>query len=63
MIANNNGAKRGSLVVVGTGIRTVGHLTMEAVAWIQQADKFSTSSVIRSRNRCYTSSIREVRSR
>ncbi|HET6411531.1 MAG TPA: SAM-dependent methyltransferase [Anaeromyxobacter sp.] len=31
--------KRGSLVVVGTGIRTVGHLTMEAVAWIRQADK------------------------
>jgi uncharacterized protein YabN with tetrapyrrole methylase and pyrophosphatase domain len=27
------------LVVVGTGIRTVGHLTMEAVAWIKQADK------------------------
>src|SRR5437879_896436 len=28
----------GSLVVVGTGIRTVGHLTMEAVAWIQESD-------------------------
>ena len=25
--------------MVGTGIRTVGHLTMEAVAWIKQADK------------------------
>lgn len=34
-----NGEHRGSLVVVGTGIRTVGHLTMEAVAWIKQADK------------------------
>lgn len=33
-----NGHK-GSLIVVGTGIRTVGHLTMEAVAWIKQADK------------------------
>src|SRR3954453_1100379 len=34
-----NGKHRGSLVVVGTGIRTVGHLTMEAVAWIKQSDK------------------------
>jgi hypothetical protein len=34
-----NGAHKGSLVVVGTGIRTVGHLTMESVAWIKQADK------------------------
>lgn len=30
--------KRGSLVVVGTGIRTVGQLTMEAVAWIREAE-------------------------
>lgn len=30
---------KGSLVVVGTGIRTVGHMTLEAVAWIQTADK------------------------
>jgi hypothetical protein len=29
----------GSLIVVGTGIRTVGHLTMEAIAWIKMADK------------------------
>ncbi|HYD37075.1 MAG TPA: SAM-dependent methyltransferase [Allosphingosinicella sp.] len=29
----------GSLIVVGTGIRTVGHMTLEAVAWIKQADK------------------------
>ncbi len=28
----------GSLVVVGTGIRTVGHLTTEAIAWIKAAD-------------------------
>lgn len=27
------------LVVVGTGIRTVGHLTAESVAWIKRADK------------------------
>ncbi len=31
--------KRGSLTVVGTGIRTVGQLTLEAVAWIRQADR------------------------
>ena len=36
---SGNGQPRGSLIVVGTGIRTVGHLTMEAVAWIKQADK------------------------
>lgn len=34
-----NGKRKGALIVVGTGIRTVGHLTMEAVAWIKQADK------------------------
>jgi Protein containing tetrapyrrole methyltransferase domain and MazG-like (predicted pyrophosphatase) domain len=34
-----NGKRAGSLIVVGTGIRTVGHLTMEAVAWIRQADR------------------------
>ena len=27
------------LVVIGTGIRTVGQLTMEAVAWIRKADR------------------------
>lgn len=31
--------KKGSLVIVGTGIKTVGHLTMEAVAWLEQADR------------------------
>lgn len=29
----------GSLVVVGTGIRTVGHLTVEAISWMKVADK------------------------
>lgn len=28
-----------NLVVIGTGIRTVGQLTMEAVAWIRKADR------------------------
>jgi len=36
---NGDRAKRGSLVVVGTGIRTVGHLTLEAIAWMSKADK------------------------
>ncbi|WP_178133947.1 SAM-dependent methyltransferase [Vineibacter terrae] len=39
---HGNGAnekRNGSLIVVGTGIRTVGHLTVEAVAWIKRADK------------------------
>jgi uncharacterized protein YabN with tetrapyrrole methylase and pyrophosphatase domain len=31
--------KRGSLVIVGTGIRSVGQLTIEAIAWIQRAEK------------------------
>jgi uncharacterized protein YabN with tetrapyrrole methylase and pyrophosphatase domain len=31
--------KKGSLVVVGTGIRTVGHMTLESIAWLKQADK------------------------
>ena len=31
-------AKSGSLVVIGTGIRTVGQLTIEAIAWMQEAD-------------------------
>ena len=30
--------KSGSLVVVGTGIRTVGQLTLETIAWMQAAD-------------------------
>ena len=29
---------RGSLIVVGTGIRTVGQMTVESLAWIQVAD-------------------------
>ncbi|MDI1448385.1 SAM-dependent methyltransferase [Polyangium sp. 6x1] len=32
-------SKKGSLVVVGSGIKTVGHLTQEALAWIKAADK------------------------
>src|SRR5690349_18160025 len=36
---SGNGATPGSLVVVGTGIRTVGQLTVEAIAWIRNADK------------------------
>src|SRR5215210_7816051 len=31
--------RRGQLVVVGTGLRTTGHLTTEAIAWVQAADK------------------------
>jgi hypothetical protein len=30
--------KPGSLAVIGTGIRTVGQMTMEAVAWMQESD-------------------------
>jgi uncharacterized protein YabN with tetrapyrrole methylase and pyrophosphatase domain len=32
------GAGKGSLTVIGTGIRTVGQLTMEAIAWMRIAD-------------------------
>lgn len=31
--------KKGSQIVVGTGIRTVGQLTVEAIAWMQVADR------------------------
>lgn len=31
--------KEGSLVVIGTGIRTVGQMTIEAIAWIESADR------------------------
>ena len=34
-----NGKKAGSLVAVGTGIKTVGQLTVEAIAWMRRADK------------------------
>ncbi len=30
--------EKGSLVVIGTGIRTVGQLTVEAIAWMEAAD-------------------------
>ena len=32
-------ARRGQLVVVGTGLRTVGQMTTEAIAWIKAADR------------------------
>jgi uncharacterized protein YabN with tetrapyrrole methylase and pyrophosphatase domain len=31
--------KKGSLIVVGTGIRVVGQMTVEAIAWIKSADR------------------------
>lgn len=31
-------AKRGSLIVIGTGIKTVGQLTMESIAWMKEAE-------------------------
>jgi hypothetical protein len=31
--------KQGSLTVVGTGIRTTGQLTVEAISWMQRADE------------------------
>jgi hypothetical protein len=30
--------RKGSLTVIGTGIRTVGQLTLESIAWIKEAD-------------------------
>ena len=35
----NNGACQGSLIAVGTGIRAVGQLTTEAIAWMERADR------------------------
>jgi precorrin-3B methylase len=35
----NEANKAGALVIVGTGIRTVGQLTMEALAWMQRAEE------------------------
>ena len=32
-------SKAGTLIVVGTGIRIVGQLTMEAIAWMRKADR------------------------
>lgn len=31
--------KKGTLIIVGTGIRSVGQLTVESIAWIQWADR------------------------
>src|SRR5262245_24735964 len=33
------GSGPGSLIVVGSGIRIVGQLTMEAIAWMKRADR------------------------
>jgi len=30
---------KGKLIIVGTGLRTVGHMTTEAIAWIKVADR------------------------
>jgi precorrin-6B methylase 1 len=30
---------KGQLIIVGTGLRTVGHMTTEAIAWIKAADR------------------------
>jgi hypothetical protein len=38
-MSEQRGPGKGSLVVVGTGIRIVGQLTMEAISWMKQADK------------------------
>jgi precorrin-6B methylase 1 len=35
----NASKPKGQLIVVGTGLRTVGHMTTEAIAWIKAADK------------------------
>lgn len=35
---SRDGERRGSLVVIGTGIRTVGNLTIEAIAWMKESD-------------------------
>jgi precorrin-6B methylase 1 len=33
-----HGQKQGSLIIVGSGIKSVGHLTLETQGWIKQAD-------------------------
>jgi hypothetical protein len=38
-VTGNGREAAGSLIVVGTGIRTVGQLTVEAIAWMRRADK------------------------
>jgi uncharacterized protein YabN with tetrapyrrole methylase and pyrophosphatase domain len=38
-VKNKLNLKPGSLTIVGTGIQIVGHLTLGAKAWIEQADK------------------------
>jgi hypothetical protein len=38
-MAKRGEAKKGSLIVVGTGIRVVGQMTVEAIAWIKSAGR------------------------
>lgn len=38
LLSAQNGTRPGSLTVVGTGIRSVGQLTLEAITWIKTAD-------------------------
>lgn len=37
-VSSQDRTKKGSLIVIGTGIRTVGQLTTEAIAWMKEAD-------------------------
>jgi hypothetical protein len=37
--ARGRAMKKGIPRVIGTGIRTMGHLTIEAIAWMKAADK------------------------
>jgi hypothetical protein len=39
MVTNQPADTKGSLVVVGTGIRILGQLTMESIAWMKRADR------------------------
>ncbi len=39
MTTEHPGSRQGSLVVVGTGIRILGQLTMESIAWMKRADQ------------------------
>ena len=38
-MAREDESRKGSLVAVGTGIRIVGQLTIEAIAWMKRADR------------------------
>ena len=45
--------RRGSLVIIGTGIRTVGHMTVELLAWISIADALFYLVADPGRRSCY----------